>query len=110
MVRCAATAFLDALNAHISGTPQTHNLTTVVLKKGWVKLLDFLTRHLLGYFRTHDRVGVRIPPPPAISKTSGRIEPPEAVFKSSPQDLPEAYLDFKIDLNLRVEVRSEVKF
>ena len=45
---------------------------------------DGLTRHRLDYFRTHDRLGGSDPtPPPAISRTNGRIEPREAAFESS---------------------------
>ena len=57
-----------------------------------------LTRHHLGYFRTHDRLGrvrIRPPPPsPAISRINGRIEPNEAAFESSPRVLPEVCLIF----------------
>ena len=33
-------------------------------------------------------------PPPATSKSNGRIEPREAAFESFPRDLPKAYLRF----------------
>ena len=36
--------------------------------------------------------GLGSDPPPAISRTNGRIEPREALFESSPRDLPRAYL------------------
>ena len=52
-----------------------------------------LTRHRLGYFRTHDCLGVG-DPPPAISRTNGRIEPREAVLESSPRYLLKACLRF----------------
>ena len=51
-----------------------------------------LTRHRQGYFRTHDRLwGSDSTPPPAISRTNGRIEPHEAALERS-QDIPNAYL------------------
>ena len=61
---------------------------------GVMKVFE-LTRHRLGYFRTHDCLGgggwIR---PPAISRTNSRIEPREEAFESSLQDLPKAYLRF----------------
>ena len=56
----------------------------------------YLTRHRLGYFRTHERLGEvgSDPPPPAVSKTNGRIVPREAEFESFLRDLTKAYLRF----------------
>ena len=54
----------------------------------------YLTRHRLGYFRTHNRregggVGSDLP---LLSIANGRIESREAAFESSLRGLPKAYL------------------
>ena len=52
--------------------------------------ISSLTRHCLGYYRTHNRLGggeesdPTPPPSPAISRTDGRIEPREEAFESCP--------------------------
>ena len=54
-----------------------------------------LTRHRLGYYITHDRLGggSRIRPP-ANSRTKDHIEPLEAAFERSLQGLPKTHLRF----------------
>ena len=54
----------------------------------------------------HDRLGRIRPPPPAISRTNGRIEPVRKLYKI----IPKHTQDLRLILKSRVKVRPNVKF